>query len=65
MYDNFYPILKEYLAKLSQPLYFAGTVVSIRRQQVELTIIPFNSTGTGPGCIDEIAISLPRVSRFL
>lgn len=46
-------------------MYFAGTVVSRRRQQVELTIIPFDSAGTGPGCIDEIAISLPRVSRFL
>ena len=56
---------QEYLEKLHQPLYFAGTIVSVVRQQIELTVVPYNAAGTGPGCLEEIAISLTDVNRFL
>ena len=54
----------EYLVKLNSPNYFVGTVVSHSRKQVELTVIPFNAQGDGPGDVDIIAISLDNVARF-
>ena len=42
---------QEYLDKLHQPLYFAGTIVSVTRQQIELTIVPYDAAGTGPATL--------------
>ena len=55
----------ETLAKITAPTYFVGTVVSLTRKQIELTIVPLNPSTNGPGPIDIIAISLENVSRFL
>ena len=55
----------EYLAKMAAPTYFLGTIISMSRKQVELTVIPLNPLTNGPGNIDIIAISLDNMARFV
>ena len=55
----------QYLALLLSPHYFAGTIISGSRRQVELTIIPFQEASMTPGNVHVISISLGNFRRFL
>lgn len=50
---------------LRNPHYFSGTILSRTRQQVELTIITFDTNGTSPGATYVICVTLANFSRFL
>ena len=54
-----------FLALLQSPHYFAGTIVSASRRQVELTVIPFQEGSMNPGNVQVISISLGNFRRFL
>ena len=56
---------QKFLDMMAAPAYFVGTVISVSRGQVELTVISKNATGDGPGKITMLAISLDKVSRFV
>ena len=63
---NCSPTTQEHFRQLMlKPTYFMGTVVSTKRQQVELTVVPLVSQTKGPGNLEEISISLDNVARFL
>ena len=55
---------RRYLDKLAIPVYFAGTVISVSRGQVELTIISLDPAHGGPGEVTVIAITLDKITRF-
>lgn len=54
-----------FLALLLSPYYFAGTITSASRRQLELTIIPFQEASMDPGNVEVISISLGNFRRFL
>ena len=54
-----------FLARLSSQYYYLGYIISTKRSQIELTIVPFNSYGTGPGIAEMLSITLPNVSQYL
>lgn len=54
-----------YLDRLNQPHHFSGTVISIKRSQIELTYIPRNELTGGAGNMEIIAITLENVARFV
>ena len=54
-----------FLALLLSPHYFAGTIISAPRRQIELTIIPFEGASMNPGNAQVISISLGNFRRFL
>ena len=49
---------------LRNPHYFSGTILSQVRQQVELTVITYDTNGTSPGAIFVICVTLADFSRF-
>ena len=53
-----------FLSLLHSPHYFSGTVLSMVRQQIELTIISFAEDGISAGRSHVICVTLPRFSRF-
>ena len=63
---NCSPSTRDHFVRLLlAPHYFAGTVLSLTRQQLELTIIPFANGSSGPGDIQVISITLDNFHRFI
>ena len=54
-----------YLSRLGETNHFIGYVVSLKRGQVELTVIPRDMTTAGPGNLEMIAVTLDDVARFI
>ena len=50
---------------LLAPHYFAGTMLSLTRRQLELTVIPFANESSEPGNIQVISITLNNFHRFI
>ena len=55
---------RRFLSRLSAQYYYLGYIISTKRSQIELTFIPFNSHGTGPGLLEMLSITLPNVSQY-
>ena len=54
-----------YRQLMIKPSYFIGTITSVPRRQVELTIVPLQSDLKSPGNLEQIAISLDNIHRFI